>query len=278
MRYGLPPPDAYNTQWMVRDLRGKSEKVFRAYVSLFMRHLCEPESDNSETFADGVPREGLSRQHVLTRIGIMSLVRKKVQEFEKINGHFSLESSKDKTRPKEEKGMKPDSVEKDEKEEEEGEKKVVEPKPEGEKKTEEDKVSWFRRHTMCKTDSYLYTAPSLQNETEDLPKGSNVESMDVDEPSKSYTSEETLPMTVGADEKGEEDSKDMEEEKNPEAMEVETADDEETKTKSKESKFINNKLKCVHFEVTRASWVYFRDCTYILGIRCLLWNPCPSDA
>ena len=44
-----------------------------------MRHLCEPGADNSETFADGVPREGLSRQHVLTRIGVMSLIRKKVQ-------------------------------------------------------------------------------------------------------------------------------------------------------------------------------------------------------
>ena len=62
----------------MRDLRGKTEKVFRAYVSLFMRHLCEPGADNAESFADGVPREGLSRQHVLTRIGIMSLVRKKV--------------------------------------------------------------------------------------------------------------------------------------------------------------------------------------------------------
>lgn len=64
---------------LVRDLRGKTEKVFKAYVSLFMRHLCEPGADNAETFADGVPREGLSRQHVLTRIGIMSLVRKKVK-------------------------------------------------------------------------------------------------------------------------------------------------------------------------------------------------------
>merc|ERR1712228_212934 len=41
-------------------------------------------------FADGVPREGLSRQHVLTRIGIMSLIRKKVQEFENINGKHSM--------------------------------------------------------------------------------------------------------------------------------------------------------------------------------------------
>ncbi|KAF1426285.1 Chromodomain-helicase-DNA-binding protein 3, partial [Spheniscus humboldti] len=62
----------------------------RAYVSLFMRHLCEPGADGSETFADGVPREGLSRQQVLTRIGVMSLVKKKVQEFEHINGRWSL--------------------------------------------------------------------------------------------------------------------------------------------------------------------------------------------
>ena len=101
MRWGMPPQDAFNSQWLVRDLRGKSEKNFKvstilcllsrsshyvsfiprcltsviptfitllqAYVSLFMRHLCEPGSDNSEVFADGVPREGLSRQHVLTR-------------------------------------------------------------------------------------------------------------------------------------------------------------------------------------------------------------------
>lgn len=60
--------------------------LLRAYVSLFMRHLCEPGADGAETFADGVPREGLSRQHVLTRIGVMSLVRKKV--------HFSAENVK----------------------------------------------------------------------------------------------------------------------------------------------------------------------------------------
>lgn len=54
----------------------------RAYVSLFMRHLCEPGADGAETFADGVPREGLSRQHVLTRIGVMSLIRKKVCDCE----------------------------------------------------------------------------------------------------------------------------------------------------------------------------------------------------
>ena len=60
---------------LVRDLRGKSERNFEAYVSLFMRHLCEPGADNAE--ADGMPREGLNRQHVLTRIGVMSLQESK---------------------------------------------------------------------------------------------------------------------------------------------------------------------------------------------------------
>lgn len=42
-----------------------------------------------------VPREGLNRQHVLTRIGIMSLIRKKVQEFEAVNGEWSVPEMKD---------------------------------------------------------------------------------------------------------------------------------------------------------------------------------------
>jgi len=58
-----------------------------------MRHLCEPGADNAESFADGVPREGLNRQHVLTRIGVMSLIRKKVHEFEHINGFYSMPES-----------------------------------------------------------------------------------------------------------------------------------------------------------------------------------------
>ncbi|XP_075948794.1 chromodomain-helicase-DNA-binding protein 3 isoform X4 [Anarhichas minor] len=90
MRWGMPTQDAFSSQWLVRDLRGKTEKEFKAYVSLFMRHLCEPVADGAETFADGVPREGLCRQPVLTRIGVMSLVKKKIQEFEHINGRWSL--------------------------------------------------------------------------------------------------------------------------------------------------------------------------------------------
>lgn len=29
MRWGMPPQDAFNSHWLVRDLRGKSEKEFR---------------------------------------------------------------------------------------------------------------------------------------------------------------------------------------------------------------------------------------------------------
>ncbi|XP_068699252.1 chromodomain-helicase-DNA-binding protein 4-like isoform X3 [Montipora foliosa] len=87
MRYGLPSPQgSRRSQWFARDLRGKSEKAFQAYVAMFLRHLCEPGTDNRETFNDGVPREGLQRTQVLTRIGIMSLIRKKVEEFAHING------------------------------------------------------------------------------------------------------------------------------------------------------------------------------------------------
>ena len=51
----------------------------RAYVSMFMRHMCEPDDETgTKAFSDGVPREGLSRHLVLTRMGIMRLVRNKV--------------------------------------------------------------------------------------------------------------------------------------------------------------------------------------------------------
>ncbi|GMR60998.1 hypothetical protein PMAYCL1PPCAC_31193, partial [Pristionchus mayeri] len=95
MRWGMPPADAYQGQWLVRDLKGKSERAFKAYSSLFMRHLCEPGADAQESFNDGVPREGLNRQHVLTRIGIMSLIRKKAQEFEAVNGEWSVPEMKE---------------------------------------------------------------------------------------------------------------------------------------------------------------------------------------
>uniref|UniRef100_A0A8R1E8I9 Helicase C-terminal domain-containing protein n=2 Tax=Caenorhabditis japonica TaxID=281687 RepID=A0A8R1E8I9_CAEJA len=97
MRWGMPPQDAHHSLWLVRDLRSKSEKVFRAYASLFMRHLCEPGADGNDTFNDGVPREGLNRQLVLSRIGWLSLLRRKVQEFEAFNGDWSMPEVHDQT-------------------------------------------------------------------------------------------------------------------------------------------------------------------------------------
>ena len=60
----------------------KEENNLKAYASLFTRHLCETGTDGAESFEDGVPREGLDRQQVLTRIGVMSLIYKKVQEYD----------------------------------------------------------------------------------------------------------------------------------------------------------------------------------------------------
>ena len=34
MRWGMPPQDAFNSQWLVRDLRGKSEKNFKVGLSV----------------------------------------------------------------------------------------------------------------------------------------------------------------------------------------------------------------------------------------------------
>lgn len=51
--------------------------AYRAYAAMFLRHVCEPD-DGRDVFGDGVPREGMQRQQVLTRIGIMSLIRRKV--------------------------------------------------------------------------------------------------------------------------------------------------------------------------------------------------------
>ena len=63
---------------MPRDLRGKPKSHFDAYVNMFMRHLCEPETA-SPKFLDDVPKEGLVRNAVLTRMGLMRLVRNKVR-------------------------------------------------------------------------------------------------------------------------------------------------------------------------------------------------------
>lgn len=54
--------------------------LYSAYVNMFMRHLCEPDTPTSTTYSDSVPKENASRQNILTRIGIMRLVRNKVRD------------------------------------------------------------------------------------------------------------------------------------------------------------------------------------------------------
>jgi len=216
MRWGMPPQDAFNSQWLVRDLRGKTEKVFRAYVSLFMRHLCEPGADNAESFADGVPREGLSRQHVLTRIGIMSLVRKKVQEFELINGTHSMPYVKAgdaieklKTEAEAEKEAK---AAKAAKKAEKGQEK----KPEGEKNEETGETI-------------------VKEEKNEEKKDENTENPDVKEETK--TSEEAMEVEEGKAEDSEkksesETSEDKKDEENQAASDEKEKD--ETKTGDQE--------------------------------------------
>jgi chromodomain-helicase-DNA-binding protein 4 len=80
MRFGLPnSSDLYKGQWLVRDLRHKSKKVFNAYTSGFLRHLADlpPYKDNH--FNDSVPVEGLDRNIVFIRIGAIALIRRKVK-------------------------------------------------------------------------------------------------------------------------------------------------------------------------------------------------------
>ena len=52
--------------------------MFSAYVNMFMRHLCEPDVPSTDCYGDGVPKDNVPRQNVLTRIGMIRLVRNKV--------------------------------------------------------------------------------------------------------------------------------------------------------------------------------------------------------
>ena len=92
LRFGLPSQEINITdsQWYVRELKGKSEKHLRAYASLFVSHLANPGDPNSKTFDDNIPKEGLNVNFVLARIGIISLIRKKVHEYEGKHGVRSI--------------------------------------------------------------------------------------------------------------------------------------------------------------------------------------------
>lgn len=210
MRYGMPPQDSFNSQWLVRDLRGKSEKNFKAYVSLFMRHLCEPGADNAENFADGVPREGLSRQHVLTRIGVMSLIRKKVQEFEHINGYYSMpEVIKKPIKPVNTPAGTSTSTEDKDKAKEDKDPEVVEIKDEEEKKdikeesTEEPKSTEDKEVKVEGEDKEEEKKEEKSGETgekkeEESKKEEEVKEEKIEEVKKEKDTEENKPEEEGA--------------------------------------------------------------------------------
>ncbi|KAL9226735.1 hypothetical protein vseg_002510 [Gypsophila vaccaria] len=75
MRYGAGDYD-----WVdfVPRLKQKSLEEIENYGQLFIAHLTEGIND-SPTFSDGVPKEGLLVQDVLYRIGLLQLVRDKVK-------------------------------------------------------------------------------------------------------------------------------------------------------------------------------------------------------
>lgn len=242
MRYGMPPQDAFNSQWLVRDLKQKSEKVFKAYVSLFMRHLCEPGADNAETFADGVPREGLSRQHVLTRIGIMSLVRKKVQEFEDINGSHSMpyitatNAMENQKKDKSGKSTPTDSVTANGVKEEE---KKGDTKEESKEEASEEKKDIKKEETSTEKEGENESAKTEEKDVKKEVKEEPEEKMEVDAAAKDVKSEgeDKEGKAEKSEEKSEEKEKEPEEKevKKEESMEVDE-DKKDIKEEVKEEK------------------------------------------
>ena len=265
----MPPQDAFNSQWLVRDLRGKSEKNFRAYVSLFMRHLCEPGADNSETFADGVPREGLSRQHVLTRIGVMSLIRKKVQEFEHINGTLSVmipevlttsngtngstavsTISSSLTTPNDSKAASPSMADKDTADQPKTE--VEEEKvPESDEKEDnvEDKeelapIDDKIVEQIQETKKEIESSSETTSQNEDNEKNESKEETKTDETEISSTEEKKSEVEVKEETNGENDDKEMEtnetNKESTEPMDTNEKEDKEVKKVLAKQKFMFN--------------------------------------
>lgn len=203
MRYGMPPQDCFSGQWLVRDLRAKSERQFKAYVALFMRHLCEPGADSAETFADGVPREGLSRQHVLTRIGVMSLIRKKVQEFEKINGCYSMpEIMNGPVLPVKIKKVKDEAAKSEDTKEEIKSEAKDEEKSDKEKESDEIKTEVKKEEEDKKdSDAVADEKPEVDKKSDEVKE--EVETTDKKKPEEKVKEEESDPLAVEKKDKSE---------------------------------------------------------------------------
>ncbi|KAJ8751693.1 hypothetical protein K2173_025859 [Erythroxylum novogranatense] len=75
MRFGV---GEYDWKEFVPRLKQKTYKEIESYGKLFLTHIVE-ENNETDTFTDGVPKEGLRVQDVLVRIATLSLVDEKVK-------------------------------------------------------------------------------------------------------------------------------------------------------------------------------------------------------
>ncbi|KAI3467977.1 hypothetical protein Pfo_024640 [Paulownia fortunei] len=85
MRFGV---GEFDWAEFVPRLKQKTFEEINDYGRLFLGHICE-EINDSPTFADGVPKEGLRIEDVLVRIGTLSLIRDKVKALSKCSTLFT---------------------------------------------------------------------------------------------------------------------------------------------------------------------------------------------
>lgn len=90
MRYGKPTETDILEKWKVESLASKADIEVKKYLDLFMKNLEEIPGEGEDTYKNGVPRDGINRINVLTRIGKMKLIRNKVQEYMIYMGPVSM--------------------------------------------------------------------------------------------------------------------------------------------------------------------------------------------
>ncbi|CAH8390357.1 unnamed protein product [Eruca vesicaria subsp. sativa] len=76
MRFGV---GNYDWKEFVPRLKQKTYDEIKEYGVLFLKHIAEDIDENSLTFSDGVPKEGLRIEDVLVRIAVLMLVQEKVK-------------------------------------------------------------------------------------------------------------------------------------------------------------------------------------------------------
>ncbi|KAF2618497.1 hypothetical protein F2Q68_00041988 [Brassica cretica] len=69
----------YDWKEFVPRLKQKTYDEIKEYGVLFLKHIAEDIDENSSTFSDGVPKEGLRIEDVLVRIAVLMLVQEKMK-------------------------------------------------------------------------------------------------------------------------------------------------------------------------------------------------------